>query len=291
MEQPSNPEERQYLDTLAYVMEHGSDRHTRNSITKSVFYRTMHFNLDGGKIPLLTTKFVSFKNVLHELLWFLSGSTDVSQLSPHTKIWNANSSKEFILSQKLDYDEGIIGPGYGYQFRNSGGVYPTPNGFDQIEYVEHLLKNNPTSRRICMTLWSPNDLGKMVLPNCHGSFIQFYVRTVDDTNYLDCYTHQRSCDLYLGCPYNIASYSILVHMLSTSCNMRPGTLYYSFGDVHLYENQWEAAKIQSVRTPLDFPVLCIKERKSTILDYTFDDFVLSGYEPDRSPLPVVKMVA
>jgi thymidylate synthase len=294
----TDKQEQQYLDLLVRVLETGEFRGTRNSVTKSVFHASMKFDLTSGTIPLLTTKFVSFKNVLHELLWFLSGSTDVSELSKHTKIWNANSSKEFILSQNLDYGEGIIGPGYGYQFRNSGGDYPLKNGFDQIKYVEHLIKTDPTSRRICMSLWSPSDIKKMVLPNCHGSFIQFYVRkpvnkSADAStgkSYLDCFTHQRSCDLYLGCPYNIASYSILVNILAASCNLIPGVLTYSFGDVHLYKNQLEAAKLQSARTPAEFPVLCIKEKKESIIDYTFNDLTLSGYEPDKTPLPKVKMV-
>ena len=289
-----NTNEQQYLDLLRDVLTTGEHRQTRNSVTKSVFYRTMKFDLTGGIIPLLTTKKVSFKNVLHELLWFISGSTDVAELSKHNiKIWNGNSSREFILEQNLDYPAGVIGPGYGYQFRNSGGTYPQNNGFDQFKYVQGLLKNNPKSRRICMTLWAPFHLQEMVLPNCHGSFIQFYVRESDDTalvNYLDCFTHQRSCDLYLGCPYNIASYAILVHMLCVTCDLRPGTLNYSFGDTHLYENQWEAAEIQCKRIPTEFPVLCIKERKDNVWEYTYDDFLLSGYEPNSSPLPKVKMV-
>jgi thymidylate synthase len=619
-----------YLNLLKDILNNGSVRATRNSETKSVFFRTLEFDLSSGELPLLTTKFVSYRNILHELLWFISGSTNTEDLSSKgVKIWDANSSKEFIRSQGLNYEEGDIGPGYGFQMRHSGGNYrhfhsdgsvnyPTRYeeidfGMDQIEYVENLIKNNPTSRRICMTLWSPKHIEEMVLPccfpagthvltnngyksiervsksdkvmshkgkyrkikeihkrsysgemfkirfkcmfpvtctpehpflvrerildpsidnddqiskfstpewlpardlnhthmvgvklntkcvypklkiyskvlfvsiphkvdileddwfvigyfllngfltessvgikyksaqdidrlsrvlgkyvicrgrwllfrnqpwvqilstispvasrvvkipewindsppeclvrmidgittasgsdsfssdnietvlaiqmlafkagysateikykdktytahfrfshgrycsymtndyiwlplvsskikksdryyvynfdvdidhsytvnnmsvhNCHGSFIQFYVR---DNKYLDCFTHQRSADVYLGLPYNIASYSTFVMMLAKVCDLVPGKLHYTIGDAHLYSNQYEAAKIQSERQPREFPKLVIKEKRDSITEFRYEDFYVEGYDPNRDPLPVVKMVA
>lgn len=282
-----NKEEDKYLELLSEVLHEGKERKTRNATTKGLFFRTMNFDLSNGTIPLLTTKKVSFKNIVYELLWFLSGSTNTKDLSKHgVKIWDANGSKDFIESQGLDYPEGTLGPLYGHQFRNNGAEYGKP-GFDQIKYCQDLIRNDPTSRRICMTAWAPFQISQMVLSPCHGTVIQFYV----SDGSLDIYTHQRSADLFLGVPYNIASYALLLHMMATTCDLKPGQLHYTFGDLHLYDNQYEAADIQSLRNSKPFPTVSIKTKKQNIWEYEYTDFVLDNYTPNTEPLPKVKMIA
>ena len=288
--------EEQYLELLKTVREFGELRETRNSVTRSIFGARMVFNLEDNTIPLLTTKHVSFRNIFYELKWFLSGSTDTYYLKERKiKIWDANSTREFLDARGLtDVPEGFIGPGYGHQFRHSGAPYDPKRdpseayGFDQVKDTQNLIRNDPMSRRIVMTLWAPSQTSQIALPSCHGSLIQFYVRK---GKYLDCFTHQRSCDLYLGCPYNIASYSLLTHMLAKSCNLKPGILNYSFGDTHLYENSIEAAYIQSTRVPGEFPKIRFKETRDNIWEYEYRDIEIIDYKPCLDPLPSVKMVA
>jgi thymidylate synthase len=278
--------EYQYLDTLSNVIKNGNERQTRNAMTRSIFFSKFVFDLSDGTLPLLTTKKVSLRNVFYELMWFLSGSNDTKELSDKgVKIWNANSSASFLKSRNLDYPEGELGPMYGHQFRNFGAKY-NDNGFDQILSIQNLIKNDPTSRRIVMSVWAAHQLDEMALAPCHGTVIQFYV----NGTHLDCYTHQRSCDLYLGCPYNIASYSLLVHLFAKTCNLVPGKLIYTFGDVHLYENQIEAASIQAKRIPKEFPCVTIKTKHENVWEYKFEDIELIGYNPETKKLPIVKMI-
>lgn len=281
--------EKQYLDLLTDVLEHGTLRKTRNATTKSVFFRTLTFDLRNNDIPLLTTKKVSFRNIFYELMWFLSGSTDTKDLSKHkVKIWDANSSREFLDSQGLDYPEGQLGPLYGHQIRNNGAKYNSDErGFDQLEYLQNLIRNDPNSRRMCMTAWAPSQLKEMSLAPCHCTVLQFYV----EDGFLHCYTHQRSADLFLGVPYNITSYGLFLNLMAKTCDLKPGLLHYTFGDTHLYDNQFEAAKMQSKRKPGVNPKINVKVRRENVWEYTYKDIEILGYVPYTTPLPKVDMIA
>jgi thymidylate synthase len=251
--------EAQYLNALKEVYETGEIRQTRNSITKSCFGIRMKFDLQQA-FPILTTKRMAHKTVLRELLWFISGDTSNKTLQDKgIHIWTKNASREFLDSRGLDYQEGDLGPVYGFQWRHIGAKYYTANsnytnkGIDQLEQLIHLIKTDPTSRRLILTAWNPIDIDKMALPPCHMT-CQFYVRG----KYLDCQLYQRSGDMFLGIPFNITSYSMLIHILSHCCDLKPGKLIHVIGDAHIYNEHASAVDEQLNREP------CICEAKFTI---------------------------
>jgi thymidylate synthase len=252
---------RAYLDLLQHIIDNGVEKGDRTGTgTRSIFGAQMRFDLAQG-FPLLTTKKVHFRSVLHELLWFLRGDTNVAYLRENgVSIWDEWADKN-----------GELGPVYGHQWRSWG----TPDGrsIDQIRQVEGELRTNPNSRRLIVNAWNVADLDKMALPPCHCLF-QFYVAN----ERLSCQLYQRSADVFLGVPFNIASYAALTLMLAKSVGLLPGEFIHTFGDVHLYNNHIHQAKLQLSREPHALPRLEFAQRPS-VLDYRFDDFSLQGYEP------------
>ena len=273
-----NIQEHQYLDIIKDVLETGELRKTRNAQTMSKFGLRMEFDI-SRYIPLLTTKKVYWKGILYELLWFINGQTDAKQLSKHkVNIWKGNSNQEYLDSLNLDYEEGVCGPIYGFQWRYFNATYEGPNenylgkGVDQLQNCIDLLNTDPTSRRIFMTAWNPCQLKEMVLPPCHVSY-QFYVRA---DKYIDCQMYQRSGDLFLGVPFNIASTALLTHIVSTQTKYKPGKIVIVLGDAHIYQNHMVQIKEQLSRVPYQFPILTINKKKN-INDYIPEDFNLESY--------------
>ena len=276
-------EEFQYLNLIRKILDNGSEEKTRNGITKVLFGETMRFSLKDGIIPILTTKKTAWKTCLKELLWFIRGSTSNRELKEQkVNIWNQNSSREFLDSRNLDYEEGDLGPIYGFQWRNWNN-----EGIDQIEGVIKSLKTNPNSRRILVTAWNPSVLpdtsksfsknilnGKAALPPCHA-FFQFYV----SNSKLSCQLYQRSADVFLGVPFNIASYSLLTMMVAQVCGLEVGEFIHSFGDVHIYSNHIDQVELQLRRKPKKLPTIKINKTINEIFQFTFDDFELIGYNP------------
>jgi thymidylate synthase len=280
---------KQYHDALAYVLEHGEQSEDRTGVgTVSVFGYQMRFNLQQG-FPAITTKRLAWKAVGGELLWFLEGSTDERRLAeltyekPRTDlvdkqtIWTANADAQGVA---LGYTNNLhtkeLGKIYGYQWRafnkarpgQSGSIY----GVDQVEWLINEIKTNPTSRRLILTAWNPSQLKYMALPPCH-LLAQFYVRN----NKLSCQLYQRSADLFLGSPFNIASYALLTHMLAQICGLDVGELVYTIGDAHIYSNHIEQVKTLLQRTPPAMPNLIIKTDNTDIDGYKLSDFALENY--------------
>jgi thymidylate synthase len=292
-------EEYKYLDLAQRVLTSGSERSDRTGVgTISIFGGNMSFDI-SDTVPLLTTKRVPWKHCIHELLWFMRGDTDNDILKKQgVKIWDGNTSREFLDKRGLHhYKEGILGPLYGWQWRFFGARYSQAfadtsmidrsmiGGFDQLESVINLLKTDPFSRRIVMSYWNPPDFDKMVLLPCHYS-IQFYVREHYNIKYLDCLFNMRSNDMFLGNPFNIFSYTVLVYILALKCDMKPGKLIYNGGDVHIYKNHIEQIEEQLSRNPRPLPKLKLnnKIKYKKIEDITIEDFDLIGYFPH----PVIK---
>ena len=272
-------EEKGYLDLLHNVITAGERRETRNGVVYSLFGKTMEFDLKDA-FPLLTTKKVFFRGIIEELLFFLKGQTDTKILEEkNIHIWQPNTSAEFIRSRDLDYEEGDMGPMYGFNWLHFGAEYTgartdyTGKGVNQLEKVIELLQTDPMSRRIIMTSYNPAAAEKGVLYPCHGISIQFYV---SGGKYLSCSMTQRSADIACGLPYNIASYSALVYVLCKHLGLKPGRLIIHLGDIHIYEEHVEGALEQISREPLDVPKLSIREFE-TIGAITFDHFVLEQY--------------
>ena len=276
-----------YINLCQDVLNKGEYKNDRTGTgTTSCFGKQLSFNLQHG-FPLLTTKTIPWKHVVEELLWFMRGDTDSKILEEkNIKIWTGNTSREFLDSQGLNhYREGILGKGYGWQWRFFGAEYSeefadttiaTPtDGFDQLQYVINEIKTNPDSRRILMCYWNSNDLNKTALPPCHYS-CQFYVR---QKKYLDCLFNMRSTDVALGLPFNIASYATLVHILAKKCDLEPGMLVYNGGDVHIYKTHVESIKTQFSRVIYSAPRLILSDtiRDKNVEDITIDDFALVGY--------------
>jgi thymidylate synthase len=270
--QAADHPERQYLGLLADIMTNGVRRGDRTGVgTLSVFGRQLRFDLAAG-FPLLTTKKVHLKSVIHELLWFLQGSTNVSYLRAHgVTIWD-----EWADAQ------GELGPVYGSQWRS----WPTPDGghIDQIAQVLAQIRRNPDSRRLVVSAWNPADIPKMALAPCHALF-QFYVAD----GRLSCQLYQRSADVFLGVPFNIASYALLTLMVAQVTGLKPGEFVHTFGDVHLYLHHFEQADLQLAREPRPLPVLKLNPAVTDLFAFRYEDFELLGYDPHpaiRAPIAV-----
>ncbi len=253
---------KQYLDLLSHVMEHGAEKKDRTGTgTISVFGYQMRFDL-AGSFPVMTTKKLHLKSIIHELLWFLSGSTNIKYLQENgVKIWN----------EWADAD-GNLGPVYGYQWRS----WPSSDGrhVDQISAVVRSLKENPDSRRHIVNAWNVGEIEKMALPPCHVLF-QFYVAD----GRLSCQLYQRSADIFLGVPFNIASYALLTLMMAQVTGYKPGEFVHTFGDAHIYLNHIEQVRLQLTREPRPLPLMIINPEVRDIFSFKYDDFTLTGYDP------------
>jgi thymidylate synthase len=264
--------ENAYINLLNNILSNGEKRDDRTGTgTISIFGE--HLEIDIlDKFPLLTTKKLNFKHILTENIWFISGAKNIEYLQSNgVKIWNGNTSREFLDKRGLfDYNQGDTGPLYGFQWRNFGGV-------DQLNRMLNLLKTDPMSRRIFMSCWNPPELDKMCLEPCHISF-QLYVSA--DLKYLDGHLYMRSSDVFLGLPWNIAGYSLLLYMFGCLSGYTPRKLYLSFGDTHIYLNHIQQVKLQIERPVRNFPTLKIKEgRYTTFEDFNLDSFDLENYHP------------
>lgn len=256
---------RQYLDTLQMIMDNGEVREDRTGVgTKSIFGHQMRFNLQD-RFPLLTTKKVHLRSIIHELLWFLSGDTNIKYLQ---------ENKVTIWDEWADAN-GDLGPVYGHQWRAFGSVDGTSVGVDQISNVIAMIKKSPKGRRHIVTGWNPAEVDKVKLPPCHTLF-QFYVH-VDGR--LSCHLYARSIDTFLGLPFNIASYALLTMMMAQVCGLQPGDLIISFGDIHIYLNHFDQVKEQLSRVPKALPKMIINPDVKDIFQFKFDDFKLEGYDP------------
>ena len=281
-----NEEEMQYLRLIDEIIKTGickGDRTGTGTISK--FGVQMRFSLRDNVFPLLTTKKVFWRGVAEELLWFVKGCTNGKELSEKgIHIWDGNGSREFL--DKLghtDREEGDLGPVYGFQWRHFGAAYSNMyadyegQGIDQLRECVEKIKHNPEDRRIIMTAWNPSDLGKMALPPCH-MFCQFYVANGE----LSCQMYQRSADMGLGVPFNIASYSLLTRMVAQVCGLKAGDFVHCIGDAHVYSNHVEALTEQIARQPREFPRLVINPEITDIDGFTFSDFTIDGYKPDST---------
>ena len=255
---------RQYEDLLKYVLENGATKTDRTGTgTISVLGGQLRFDLSSS-FPLITTKKIHWKSVVHELLWFLKGDTNIQYLKDHNvKIWDAWADKN-----------GDLGPVYGKQWRS----WESPNGekIDQIQNVLDTLKNNPDSRRIIVNAWNVGELGDMALTPCHCLF-QFYVAN----GKLSCQLYQRSADMFLGVPFNIASYALLTMMIAQEVGLAPGEFVHTFGDAHIYSNHFNQVKEQLSREPKNYPTVKLNPVKKSIFEMTFEDIELIGYNPHQ----------
>ena len=263
---------RQYLDLVKHVLDNGELKEDRTGTgTKSVFGYQMRFNLDDG-FPMVTTKKLHLKSIIYELLWFLKGDTNIKYLQENgVKIWDAWADSN-----------GDLGPVYGFQWRNWNN-----DGIDQIHILINNLKNNPSSRRHLISAWNPSVLpdtsksfeanvanGKAALPPCHA-FFQFHVIN----GKLSCQLYQRSADIFLGVPFNIASYSLLTIMIAQVCDLKVGDFIHTFGDAHIYSNHFDQMRLQLTREPRKLPTLKVNKKIKSIFDFKFEDFILEDYNP------------
>ena len=252
---------KQYLDLMSHVMANGTSKTDRTGTgTKSVFGYQMRFDLAKG-FPCVTTKKLHLKSIIHELLWFLNGDTNIKYLNDNgVRIWDEWADKD-----------GDLGHVYGYQWRS----WPSPDGkhIDQIKKVVQQLKQNPNSRRIIVSAWNVGEIKNMALPPCH-TFFQFYVAN----NKLSCQLYQRSADIFLGVPFNIASYALLTMMMAQVCNLELGDFVHTLGDAHIYSNHFEQTKLQLSRAPKKLPKMIINKEIKNIFNFTYDDFKLVEYD-------------
>jgi thymidylate synthase len=252
---------KEYLDLLRHVRETGVTKEDRTGTgTQSVFGYQMRFDLQKG-FPMLTTKKLHLRSIIHELLWFLKGDTNIAYLQEHgVKIWDDWAD-----------EKGELGPVYGHQWRS----WPTPEGetIDQISLLIEQIKNNPDSRRLIVSAWNVSEVNKMALPPCHTLF-QFYVAE----GKLSCQLYQRSADLFLGVPFNIASYALLTMMMAQATGLEAGDFVHTLGDAHIYSNHLEQADLQLTREPLKLSIMKLNPEIKSLFDFTYDDFELSGYE-------------
>ncbi|WP_456362352.1 thymidylate synthase [Halomonas sp. MS1] len=258
---PKEALEQPYLDLMRTVMEQGVDRNDRTGVgTRSVFGHQMRFDLSRG-FPLLTTKKLHLRSIIHELLWFLKGDTNIGYLKEHgVRIWDEWAD-----------ENGNLGPVYGYQWRS----WPSPSGgsVDQISNVLEQIRTTPQSRRLIVSAWNPGQVDEMKLPPCHCLF-QFYVAN----GRLSCQLYQRSADIFLGVPFNIASYALLLSMVAQVTGLEPGEFVHTLGDAHLYSNHLEQAQEQLSRTPKASPRLALNPQVTNLFDFTFDDISIEEYE-------------
>ncbi|MBS3105081.1 thymidylate synthase [Candidatus Woesearchaeota archaeon] len=269
---------KQYLDALKYVLENGIDRQSRTGIsTRAIFGMQLRFGMENG-FPAMTTKKLPWKSVASELLWFIEGSTDERRLAEilhgtrdkeKTTIWAANAEADY-WKPKAKF-EGDLGRIYGIQWRK----WKSPNGdeIDQLAEAIKLIKTNPTSRRIIVTAWNPGELKEMALPPCHA-FFQFFVAN----DRLSLQMYQRSCDMFLGVPFNIASYSLLLHMVAQVTGLKPGEFVHILADAHIYHNHFEQVKEQLARKPFPLPKLWLNPLIKNIDDFTMEDIKLEDYQ-------------
>lgn len=276
--------EEQYINLLKKIMNEGNVVQNRTGIeTTTLFGCQMRFNISNS-FPLFTTKTVPFRIVAEELLWFLSGSTDNKILQDkNVHIWDKNSDRSFLDNLGFyNREENDIGPGYGFQWRHYGAAYETCKsnykgmGVDQIQKLINEIRTNPCSRRLILNSWNPVDAENTNLPPCH-CLVQFQV--VGKT--INCSLYQRSGDMALGIPFNVASYSLLTYMLAKVCDLTPGVFVHTIGDAHIYNTHYKGVEEQLTRSPTPFPTLTIKNKKDSIFDYTIDDFVISNYNPQK----------
>lgn len=250
-----------YQELMQHILDHGALKEDRTGTgTLSVFGYQIRFNLAEG-FPLITTKKCHLKSIIHELLWFLKGDTNIGYLKEHgVRIWDEWAD-----------EQGDLGPIYGHQWRSWQGA--DGSVIDQISQALAMIKNDPDSRRIIVSAWNVGELEQMALAPCHALF-QFYVVN----GKLSCQLYQRSCDVFLGLPFNIASYALLTHMLAQQAGLEVGDFVWTGGDVHLYRNHLEQARLQLTRTPFALPTLCLARHPESLFDYQFDDFVLEDYQ-------------
>jgi len=263
---------RQYLDLMKHVLEHGTPKNDRTGTgTVSVFGPQMRFDLAAG-FPLLTTKKVHLKSIVHEVLWFLKGETNIGYLKDNgVTIWDEWAD-----------ERGDLGPVYGYQWRS----WPAPDGrhIDQMSEVVNQIRKNPDSRRLIVSAWNVADLPRMALLPCHA-FFQFYVAE----GRLSCQLYQRSADFFLGVPFNIASYALLTMMVAQTCGLKLGEFVHTFGDAHLYLNHFEQAREQLSRQPRTLPTMRLNPAVTNLFDFRYEDFTLENYDPHpaiRAPVAV-----
>ena len=279
-------EETQYLNLIKDVLEHGDHRQDRTGTgTISKFGASMRYSLRNNTMPLLTTKRVFWRGVAEELLWFISGSTNAKLLQDkNIHIWDGNGSRAFLDSRGLmDNEEMDLGPVYGFQWRHFGAKYKTMHddykgcGVDQLQQLIHTIKTDPTNRRMILSAWNPADFHLMALPPCH-MFAQFYVTNGE----LNCQMYQRSADIGLGVPFNIASYSLLTHLIAHVTGLKAGEFIHIIGDAHIYKNHVEPLKSQLERKPRSFPKINIKRKVKDIDDFNYNDLEILNYKPHAS---------
>ncbi|KAK9454275.1 thymidylate synthase [Dipodascopsis uninucleata] len=286
-----NKEEQAYLDLVREILLNGEKRADRTGTgTLSLFVpQPLRFSLKDDRFPLLTTKRVFLKGIVHELLWFIAGCTDSNVLADKgVHIWDGNGSRSFLDSVGLtDRREGDLGPVYGFQWRHFGAEYSTADidysgkGVDQLAEVIYKLKHKPYDRRIILSAWNPADITKMALPPCH-MFAQFYVsfpNGADKRGELKCCLYQRSADMGLGVPFNIASYALLTRMIAHVTELDPGEFIHILGDAHVYIDHVDALRTQLERSPRDFPRLRIPRAVPDIDSFKYEDFVIENYRP------------
>jgi thymidylate synthase len=277
-------EEYQYLNLIQDILNEGTVEKGRNGFTKCSVGSVMHFSLENNKIPILTTKKTAWKTCLKELLWFIKGQTNNKILNDqNVHIWDGNSTKEFMNSRGLlHYKEGDLGPLYGYQWRFFNAPYEDCDsnyigkGVDQLQHVIDCLKDpdQRTSRRLVVSAWNPCQIDEGVLPPCHVLF-QF---NVVDGNKLSCTLYQRSCDEFLGIPFNIASYSFLTHLIAKHCDLEPYEFIHYGGNCHIYDDHFDQMREQISRQPFEFPIVEIINKRESINDYILEDFKINGYQ-------------
>lgn len=292
----ANSQERQFQDLVKLIIEKGEWQEGRNGRTKCIFGHTLRFSLADGQVPFFTTKKTAWKTCLRELLWFVRGDTDNRSLqAQNVHIWDGNSSAEFLSSRGLPYREGVLGPIYGFQWRHFNAPYPydkatgelnptqQEEGVDQLQQIVDALQDpeQRNSRRLIMSAWNPCQLDEMALPPCHV-MCQFHVR---GGNRLSCALYQRSCDVGLGLSFNVASYSMLTHLLAHHCGLVADEFVHFIGDAHLYEEHVEPMKQIMERVPYRFPKLQIGNQRAKIEEYVEGDFEVRDYVSH----PVIRM--
>ena len=280
------------MSLMSNILNNGNKRSDRTETgTMSVFGNQMRFDISQS-IPLMTTKRVPFKTIVEELLWFCRGDTDAKVLQKKgVKIWDGNTSREFLDKQGLShYPEGVLGAGYGFQWRFQGAKYSHAfadtsvcdtsliGGVDQLKYVEDLLRNDPFSRRIVISAWNPSDFDKTALVPCH-ILLQFYVEEINGEKCLSCQFYMRSNDVFLANVFNVVSYSVLTYILAKRVGMKPKDIVYTCGDSHIYLNHMEQVKLQLSREPRALPHMVLNPKVQSIFDFKYEDFTLENYDP------------